>query len=170
MLYLQYLDLILKPGLKALQLDTPGMAMLVAGTVAHESKGGLYIKQVEGPALGICQMEQTTHDSIWNSYLPNQANITNKLMNLCRFSRKPDAEQLVSNLLYSTVMCAILYKWRMDARKTAYPQTLEQAAQIWKEHFNTVNGKGTVEEFIDDYRKWCEPNTKPIKPAKAMAA
>ena len=36
-------------------------------TAAIESNCGEYIKQINGPALGIWQMEPDTHDDIWNN-------------------------------------------------------------------------------------------------------
>jgi|SRR6185312_557924 len=152
----QFDSLIVTPVLAAFALDTEGMHMLINGTVAHESKGGTYIAQLRGPALGICQMEAATHDSIWAAYLPQQTFYTHKLMTLCSYARMPKAQQLTYDLLYATAMCALLYKWRMDYHKVSSPTTLEQAADIWKRFYNTTLGSGTVDEFIADYKAFVE--------------
>jgi len=41
--------------------------LLLLATAAIESDCGYYIKQVNGPALGIWQMEPATHDDIWEN-------------------------------------------------------------------------------------------------------
>ena len=99
-------------------------------------------------------METLTHDSIWQTYLPHNAAISHKLMVLCQFARAPKAQQLIHDLMYSVCMMVILYKWRIDSHKERHPLTLEEAAQIWKTYYNTSKGKGTVEQFINDYRKF----------------
>lgn len=166
--YKQFEFLILNPALSALQLDN--LSILVAGTIAHESKGGTYIKQLNGPALGIAQMEPATHDSIWQSYLPNQNILTHKLMTLLGFARAPKANQMINDMLYSVVMCACLYKWRLESHKENSPKTIIEAAQVWKKYYNSNQGKGTTDEFINDYGQWTGTGTKPGKPTKAMAA
>ena len=164
--YSQFNALILTPALTALQLDS--LSLLVAGTIAHESKGATYLKQINGPALGPAMIEPATHDSIWNSYLPNQAAITSKLMILCQFSRAPKSSQMINDLLYSVCMCAILYKWRLDSHRESSPKTIEECAQVWKAYYNTALGKGTTDEYITDYREWTGTN-KP-RGAKAVAS
>ena len=160
--YNQFDALIVTPALAGLQLDTEGFHILINGTVAHESKGGTYIKQLQGPALGICQMEPATHDSIWQAYLPNQSIISHRLMTLCSFARAPKSSQMINDMLYAVSMCAILYKWRIDSHRQDYPKTLEEAAEMWKAYYNTINGKGTVEQFCNDYRQF----TGSAKPTK----
>lgn len=165
--YNQFDSLIVTPVLSAFQLDNEGWHMLINGTIAHESKGGTYLKQIDGPALGICQMEETTHNSIWQAYLPHQPIMSHKLMTLCTYSRPPRAEQMVNDLLYSVAMCVLLYKWRLDSDKIPHPNSLENAATIWKAIYNTKKGKGTVDEFVNDYNEFtgskkAQKNTKKV--------
>ena len=164
--YKQFEALILTPALQALQLDS--LSLLIAGTIAHESKGGTYIKQINGPALGVCQIEDATFNSLWQSYLPNQAILTNKIMTLCQFSRVPKAYQMIYDMLLSVAMCAALYKWRLDSHKESSPLTIESCADCWIKYYN-CGGKGTKDEFINDYKRWIGAVAS-TRPAKAKAS
>lgn len=164
--YKQYLNSILIPTLSALSMDNDSMRMLLAGTCAHESLGGTYIYQLNGPALGIMQIEPATHNSMWQVYLPNQPILTSRLMSLCHFSRAPQAEAMISNLLYSTAMAAILYKWRIEQARESFPVDLVSAAECWKKHYNTYLGKGKVEDFIRHYEQFTGSSKKQTLPKK----
>lgn len=60
-------DLIIKPTLEYMggNYYSKESAFLLLCTAAIESDCGYYIKQINGPALGIWQMEPATHDDIW---------------------------------------------------------------------------------------------------------
>ena len=62
-------DHIIKPTLEYMggNYNTPEARLLLLGTAAIESDCGYYIKQVNGPALGIWQPEPATHDDIWEN-------------------------------------------------------------------------------------------------------
>ena len=63
----QLLDYIIKPTLEYMggNYNSKNAQMLLLATAAIESKCGHYIKQINGPALGIWQMEPETHGDIW---------------------------------------------------------------------------------------------------------
>ena len=108
---------------------------------------GEYIKQLgTGPALGICQMEPTTHDDIWNNWLLYRSELADKVIHLCR---KPVAEEMVWNLKYAVAMCRLHYY----RKPGAIPTNLHGIAAYWKEHYNTPLGKGTEAEFIYNFGK-----------------
>ena len=46
--------------------DAVELLMMIA---AHESLMGKYIKQVNGPALGLFQMEPVTHDDLYKNFI-----------------------------------------------------------------------------------------------------
>lgn len=119
------------------------------GTCAHESKGGTYLKQENGPALGAWQMEPATHDDIWKNYLPNQGQLTSRLANFCIVgaSERPKAEYMIYHLTYACAMARIHY----HRRNMLVPKTLEEQAQFWKEYYNTPKGEGKPEQYIADY-------------------
>ena len=63
-------DYIIKPTLEYMDslggnYNTKESRFLKLGTGAIESNCGEFIKQINGPALGIWQMEPKTHDDIW---------------------------------------------------------------------------------------------------------
>lgn len=62
-------DLIIKPTLEYMggNYYSKESAFLLLCTAAIESDCGYYIKQINGPALGIWQMEPATHDDIWGN-------------------------------------------------------------------------------------------------------
>ncbi len=62
-------DYIIKPTLEYMggNYNSDKARFLLLCTAAIESNCGYYIKQVDGPALGIWQMEPATHDDIWEN-------------------------------------------------------------------------------------------------------
>lgn len=61
-------DFIIKPTLQYMvgNYYSKESAFLLLATSAIESNCGEYIKQINGPALGIWQMEPDTHNDIWD--------------------------------------------------------------------------------------------------------
>lgn len=37
------------------------------------------------------------------------------------------------------------------------PLTLYDQASYWKDHFNTIKGAGTVEQYLGSWNRWCAP-------------
>ena len=62
-------DYIIKPTLQYMGSNyySKESAFLLLCTAAIESNCGEYIKQINGPALGVWQMEPATHDDIWKN-------------------------------------------------------------------------------------------------------
>lgn len=141
-------------------LHSDSAVNLILGTIAQESAFGTYIKQLGGgPALGICQMEPSTHEDIWKNYIKYRKELYEELKQefgviddviLCNFI-KPDPIVMTYNLRYSIIMCRIHYL----RQKPALPQynDIPGLAQYWKKFYNTPLGKGTEQEFIDNYLK-----------------
>lgn len=140
--------LIIRPTLSALGLNSPAAEELMMGTCAHESKGGTYLKQLNGPALGAWQMEQATHDDIWKRYLPNQPIKCSLMVNHCQIRTQPAAEIMVYHLTYACAMARLAYA----RHEEVIPKDLEGQAAYWKQYYNTKKGSGTVEEYIADYQ------------------
>lgn len=127
---------------------------LLMGTCAQESRMGSYVKQVSGPACGIFQMEPATHNDICENFLeyrPGLDDLTNELRarGITPGSKLSD---LVGNLYYQVAMTRVHYvRVRM-----ALPEedNVEEQANYWKLFYNTPEGKGTVEEFIENYNRY----------------
>jgi len=139
--------LIIRPTLLAMGLHSPQAEELMMGTCAHESKGGTYIKQINGAALGAWQMEEATHNDLWARYLPNQPIKCSLMVNHCQIRTKPSADIMIYHLTYACAMARLHYS-RFEEQ---IPRTLEGQAQYWKTYYNTRKGAGTVEQYINSY-------------------
>ena len=131
-----------------MELHTPEAVELILGTIAQESAGGKYIRQITGPALGICQMEPATFKCIVNNYIKYKPELGRVIMFASGVSALK-SEMLEYNLAFSIAMCRIHYLRVSEA----LPHDLEGYAKYWKQYYNTVHGKGTVEEFIANYNR-----------------
>lgn len=134
----------------AIGLHSPQAEELMIGTCAHESKGGTYLKQVGGPAIGIWQMEQPTHDDIWRRYLPSQPIKSSLMANHCQIRTQPSADIMMYHLTYACAMARLAYA----RHEEPIPKTIEEQALYWKHFYNTSKGGGTVEEYINDYQNF----------------
>ena len=160
----QFREVILIPTLMAIQKWTPEAEELMIGTMAHESDGGTYLVQIEGPAIGIYGMQQNDHDDIWNAYLPNQSKLTYDLLVVCGMSSKPKFEAMKYHLVYATCMARIHYLRRCEA----IPKDLEGQAEFWKTHYNSNLGKGTVQEYVADYLTFTGARNENIREGKGQ--
>lgn len=143
-----FLDEVVIPTLKELDMYSEEACLLVVGTAIQESRLH-YLKQIpSGIAKGICQMEEATHDDIWDNFLKYKPEIKERLLGLTNQSMDL-VDQLKGNLYYAVAMCRIHY-YRVSE---ALPNDLEGMARYWKKYYNTELGKGTVEEFIHNYEQ-----------------
>lgn len=155
----QFRGCIVQPALKRINRYSPQAEALLVGICAHESRGGTYVRQIKGPALGVFQMEPMTHDYLWRSYLgANPALRANVLASL-RLAAKPSPEEMVHNLQYAAMMARIFFLRFPEP----IPETLEGQAALWKQRYNTAQGKGTVEQYIADYQAFTGEKKKAKK-------
>ena len=111
----------------------------------------MYVKQVGGgPAVSFFQMEPDTYHDIWNNYLSYKPELTDAVLRSIGAHDKPDATRLIWDLRFSAIMCRIHYRRVPKALPDA--DDVWQLADYWKKYFNTVFGKGTEQEFVDNYR------------------
>ena len=141
---------VIEPALHQLARYAPTMHSLAAvrlllGTAAQESHMGTYLHQIQGPALGIYQCEPATAKSLWEDYIQYRPSLAALLTS-------PDTCPNVGNLTYWTLLCRIHY-WRVPASLPT-PNDLKGLARYWKAHYNTYQGKGTVEEFMENYNRF----------------
>jgi len=153
----QLREYVVVPALQQLGMHSLAAEQLVLGTIAQESHGS-YLKQLgKGPALGLIQMEPATHRDLWVNFVKYKRAIKDALLVMTSDSVDecyeengwPDHVALIWNLRYAIAMCRVHYY-----RK---PQPLPKANDIralgeyWKDHYNTIHGAGTVEEFINHF-------------------
>ena len=151
---------IIRPALKALQLWSESAEELMMLTCAVESQGGTYVAQVQGPALGIFQMEPATHNSLWNVYLSRRTEFAYRILAAIFLTTRPPVEYLKYNLLYSAMMARIYYFTVEEALPDA--KNVEKLAEYWDKYYNRNPNKGTAPEAIAAYNKLMN-----IKKAKA---
>jgi hypothetical protein len=152
----QLTDEVIIPCLRYLGYHSEDAVDLILGTAAHESHLGHYLRQVKGPALGLYQVEPATHSSIWDNYLRYRPELAEKVRQLASVrsinNGIPDHSELIYNLFYSTAICRLVY---LPARPPI-PSTVQGRAEYWKAYYNSSQGRGTVEKYLDDYRRLVE--------------
>lgn len=121
---------------------------LLLGTAGVESNFGEYIKQINGPACGIFQIEPFTANDMYNNYIKYRNNLLNKYNEL--FIKTLSLEQnLCYNLAFQIFMCRVFYL----RIKEKIPTELKDIAKYWKIYYNTNLGKGKIEKFIEIMEK-----------------
>ena len=63
-----------------------------------------------------------------------------------------ELHNLTNDLSYSVAMARLKY-WR-DPEPLPQAGDIEGLAHYWKDHYNSHLGKGTVEEFIENYQRF----------------
>ena len=139
-------------------LCSEAATQLLLGTAAQESQMGTYLRQLGGgPALGIFQMEPATHDDIWGNYLAYHGELKKKVERYVSWrsiggSCSDCAEELEWNLAYAVAMARVHYQ--RVPQPLPSPEDLAGLAGYWKSFYNTPAGKGTVGEFLENYRRY----------------
>ena len=116
-------------------------------TAAHESHLGTYLRQTQGPALGIFQMEPDTYEDLRINYLSFRWNLWDILSETCVNPRDP--ENLVTNLRTAVVAARLQY-YRVPE---AIPNTLEELADYAKKYWNTEAGAATSADYLKAYKE-----------------
>lgn len=141
-------EYVIRPVLESLSLYSKSAEELLVFTAATESLMGYHLHQVKGPAVGIYQMEPTTHDDIWNNYL-DYREIAAIVVDwaVCR-----SAQEMIWNLAYATAMARVHYYRFPEKLPSATDK--EALAAYWKRAYNTPEGKGSVEKALCDYYRY----------------
>lgn len=166
----QLRELIIRPTLKYLEPEIPyseDAVELLMMTAAHESHLGTYIAQVNGPALGIYQMEPATEQDIFVNFLQFKHTLDDKVEYLTNDLYEHFIPELMCNLAYSTAMARVHYYRVPEALPTRkaikHPDQKEEVTLDWiiamakyaKKHYNTELGKATWQQYADAYQRYC---------------
>jgi hypothetical protein len=137
--------------LNEIELNSVEAVNLLMGTMAQESHMGEYIRQLGGgPALGVFQMEPATYESLWRNTLDYKPKLKDKILKL---SVTGEVSELRWNLKLAIAMCRVRYL----IAKGAIPFGLQAQAEYWKKNYNGgALGKGTVEEYIENYKRFVQ--------------
>lgn len=143
---------VIEPVCRHLGLYSPGATALLLGVVAQESAMGTYLRQLGGPALGICQMEPDTFNDIYKNFLHYRPSLRAKLAELVSPLWGATPPEMVANLAYSVAMARVHF-FRVPL---ALPddRDVEAMARYWKQWYNTPEGAGAVEEFTASFHRW----------------
>jgi hypothetical protein len=134
----QFIELVIVPALTKIGAYSKAAEQLVAGTIAHESDFGTYLKQIGGPALGCIQMEPATHDDLWESYIPGKSFEIKML--------PASKNRLLYDLLYAAQMCRI--KYLSIPILIPAENDIEAQANYWKRYYNTPQGRGNTIDYL----------------------
>ena len=131
---------------------------IMLGTCATETLMSRELRQLnysmysnEG-AFGPWQQElKTSHDDIWQNYLPAHPKLTNKIKKL-KIGCLSDKDNLTANFWYAAAMARMQYY----RQKEALPKAGDYCSQAkyYKKYFNTYLGSGTEEKYIECYKQY----------------
>lgn len=141
---------------------------LLMMTAAHESNGCSYVKQINGPALGVYQMEPATHYDIYKNFLKYNPKIKSLLKDFTIDAGilLQQGEDMVFNLAYATAMARVHYyrvseplPERKAMAKCVSPESREEdylmeLAKYAKWYYNTNLGKATAEDYLKAFKRW----------------
>lgn len=144
----QFKEYIIRPALKAVNLYSESAEQLLFGTACAESSLGTYVHQIEGPALGVFQMEPATHDDIWTNYLVYRQELEERINMIIPYRDWgfPNSDLLITDLRYSAIMARLVYRRSPDPLPEK--DDWEGHAAMWKRVYNTVLGAGTEDHFL----------------------
>jgi hypothetical protein len=146
-----FLNTVIIPALTITGTDDPRARKLLLGTGAQES-GLRSIVQDHGPAIGPFQMEPVTHDDIWKNFLADKPVLVASISRLVApADRGKGAILMLAYPQYAAAMCRMHYL-RVPSPLPSADDLPGQAA-YWKQHYNTPQGAGTVEEYIANYQR-----------------
>lgn len=120
---------------------------LIYETAKVESKGGYYIKQIRGPALGVYQIEERTYNDLvkWLKFEKGRYEFVMQF-----YDKKSSLKKNLSeNIVFQTVICLFHYYRFYGDNLIFLTYTKEMRAKLWKDKFNTVYGKGTEQKYMD---------------------
>ena len=126
---------------------------LLMETSAVESSRGYIVRQVGGPARGIFQMEPTTERCMRSWLKDNFPRVHDEVMAFYDKKKSPEWN-LTHNVPYNVAMSTAYYWRRMGDSLAGNITTLEDRAKVWKTHYNTYLGKGSIAGYIRKAEKY----------------
>ena len=129
--------------LSDLRLNSPAAVELLEATCAQESHYGTYLRQINrGPGRGIFQIEHREHFD----YLRRTYGDRIPILRTATF------DQLEWDLKLSIVIARL---WYWEAPDPLPPAGDREGQWLYyKRHFNSLMGKATREQFMDNFRRY----------------
>lgn len=121
----------------------------------HESLCGRYTKQVNGPALGVYQMEPATHADLYANFISTRRDLDFSVSKFLPSSqtlvnKKSHVELLQTDVRYATVLARVFFM----RFKEPIPDTDFKRAVYAKKYWNTPLGKATEDAYLNDYLRF----------------
>ena len=147
-------DLIIKPTLEYMggNYYSKDAAFLLLCTAAIESNCGHYIKQVNGPALGVWQMEPATHKDIYiNCDALKTVGVDCSVAYLLLQQLKVPAHitghsNMIDSPMYACAMARL--KYSMDSEALPDHTDIGAVYDYYKRIYNTHLGASTLVKFV----------------------
>ncbi len=148
----QLTELIIIPTLKEIPKGHSEEAVrAIQMLIAHESLRCHFIKQVNGPALGIINMEPITYYDTWKNGDSIQRNA--ELLNIVRRGNGvinvPHEERLIYDFRYNVFMA----RQRLFMIKEELPSDLVDMSDYLKKYWNGP-GEATPQDYLLAYLEW----------------
>ena len=159
----QLRELVIRPTLRYLDPEIPyseTAVELLMMTAAHESNLGEYIAQINGPALGIYQMEPATEEDIHTNFLGHRRNLEDLVCNLdvAALVEDKDGRDLIYSLPYATAMARVHYyrdSQALPSGSLSDESTIRELAHYAKRVYNTEAGKAHADDYYNAYMRRC---------------
>jgi hypothetical protein len=151
----QFRAYVVRPTLRFLDPEIPyseAAELLLAGTAMQESHLR-FLDQLTpgpGPAYGIFQMEARTHADHWRWLARPENEILRHKVEMLAGDEPERLLQLRTNLAYACAMARIHYRRISEPLPDSHDS--RALGSYWKRHYNTVRGRGTVEQWLASYR------------------
>lgn len=129
-------------------VDGTPVVELLLGTAMQESHCGDFLAQLNGPALGVWQMEPATEKDCWDNFLEFRPELRVAVMRLV-INGIPRTQQLAGNLYYACAMARVRYLRAPGAVPAA--GDIQAQADYYLKNYN-AGGRATAAEYISNYR------------------
>jgi hypothetical protein len=153
---IQPLRAMIQSTLTPLGLYSADAEELLCATCAQESLLGVYRQQVNGPALGIFQMEPEDFNDIWTNYLAYKPALAGQIRALCQGLMV--ASDLVNNDGLAIAMARVHY----ERAPGALPDAGDLAGMwgYYKQYYNTPGGSAKQADFYRNYHTLVQGNAR----------
>ena len=119
--------------------------LLLSETAQQETRYGEAVDYSWGVGVGVMQFDPGVNGGFEDT--KNRTSKSKKDLIKKVYGIDIDRTE-IDNLRYSPLLSVIYARLFYLLRPGAIPTTLQGRAEYWKEHYNSIKGKGTVEEYI----------------------
>lgn len=151
----QFRILIIQPALKQIRrYSIDGEETLIA-TLAQESLGCSYLAQLRGIAVGPFMVEPDTYKSTL-AYINRDMDLRIAAYSPFGYKLPPPIDVLTFNLRFAAIICYLTYEMKLkkDNKKLPDAKDLNAIWLIYKQYYNTLEGRATKDEFVAHYNQF----------------